>query len=101
MITSFRRLYSFISWCLLLFFIGYHPLNAQSSIPQKKWNFLTDLYLMFPNIDGETGIGESLIIPVDASPGDVFSHLQMGEEPQEFIFDVNEFDPEVRFGFNL
>jgi hypothetical protein len=44
----------------------------------KKWNFLTDIYLMFPYMDGETGIGENLILPVDATPGDIFSKLQMG-----------------------
>jgi hypothetical protein len=24
-----------------------------------------------------------------------------GEEPKEFIFDVKEFGPEIRFGFNF
>jgi hypothetical protein len=24
-----------------------------------------------------------------------------GEEPEEFLFDVNEFGPEIRFGFNF
>ena len=78
MIHSFIKIFYSISGSLLLLFIGYHPLTAQSSIPEKKWNFLTDVYLMFPNINGETGIGESLILPVDANPGDVFSKLQMG-----------------------
>ena len=36
------------------------------------------MYLMFPYMDGETGIGESLILPVEANPGDIFSSLQMG-----------------------
>jgi hypothetical protein len=78
MIHSSRKLFSSLLWSFVLLFIGYHSVTAQTSIPEKKWNFLTDVYLMFPNIDGETGIGESLILPVDASPGDVFSHLKMG-----------------------
>ena len=78
MIHSSGKLFLSATCSLLLLFTGIHPLAAQSSIPEKKWNFLTDVYLMFPNIDGETGIGESLILPVDASPGDVFSHLKMG-----------------------
>jgi hypothetical protein len=78
MIHPFRKLFYSIFWSLLLSFILFHPLNAQSSVTDKKWNFLTDVYLMFPNINGETGIGESLIVPVDANPGDVFSNLQMG-----------------------
>jgi hypothetical protein len=78
MINSFKKPFTSLFWSLIFLVIGYQPLAAQSSNPDKKWNFLTDVYLMFPNIDGETGIGESLILPVDASPGDVFSHLQMG-----------------------
>ena len=64
--------------CLLLYFSVFNPISAQTSVPDKKWNFLTDVYLMFPYMDGETGIGESLILPVDANPGDIFSKLQMG-----------------------
>jgi hypothetical protein len=95
------KLRSPLKWCLLLLFFGYHSLEAQSPVTEKKWNFLTDLYLMFPYMAGETGIGESLILPIDASPGDIFSNLQMGEEPKEFLFDVNEIGPEIRFGFNF
>jgi len=73
-----QKLFPSLLWSLLLLFIGYHPLDAQSPNPEKKWNFLADVYLMFPYMDGETGIGESLILPVDANPGDIFSHLQMG-----------------------
>jgi hypothetical protein len=78
MILSFRKPFAFISLSFLLLFIGYQPLTAQSPVPVKKWNFLTDVYLMFPYIDGETGIGESLILPVEANPGDIFSKLKMG-----------------------
>jgi hypothetical protein len=75
---SHKKLISGILWSLMLFFIGYGSLTAQSSAPEKKWNFLTDIYLMFPYMDGETGIDESIILPVNANPGDVFSNLQMG-----------------------
>jgi hypothetical protein len=88
------------------------------------------------NIDGETGIGESLILPIDAALGmysatwrwepcctlklhatagyrftKVFqmslgyrilsTDYMAGEEPGEFLFDVNEYGPEIRFGFNF
>ena len=33
---------------------------------------------MFPNIQGNVGLGSQLTAPVDANPGDVFSHLQFG-----------------------
>jgi hypothetical protein len=63
---------------LLFFFLLFQTHTfAQTETPEKKWHFLTDVYLMFPNIDGETGIGE-LLVPIDASAGDVFSNLKIG-----------------------
>ena len=32
---------------------------------------------MFPYLNGETGIGSALTVPVDANPGDIFSNLKM------------------------
>jgi hypothetical protein len=69
----------------LLFCIGYGQSYAQDTVNVKKWNFLADVYLMFPYMDGETGIdvdsetgiGDNLILPVDANPGDIFSKLKM------------------------
>ena len=51
--------------------------SAQTEVTEKKWNFLTDVYLMFPSMDGETGTGDLLSVPVDANPGDIFSKLKM------------------------
>jgi len=66
-------------WCLLLFLITYSShVKAQDSTKVKKWNYLADVYLMFPYMNGETGIGNNLILPVDANPGDIFSKLKMG-----------------------
>ena len=50
------------------------PAQAQGS----DWHYLVAPYLMFPNMKGETGIGELPLIPVDADPGDVFSNLHFG-----------------------
>jgi hypothetical protein len=50
--------------------------TAQISVNEKKWHFLTDIYLMFPYMDGETGIGNLITVPVDANPGDIFSKLR-------------------------
>ena len=55
----------------------YSPLSAQAGAAEKKWHFLTDVYLMFPYMNGETGKGDLLSVPVDASPGDIFSKLKM------------------------
>ena len=62
---------------ILLLQNGPTPVSAQEA-NQKKWHFLAQPYLMFPYMDGETGIGENLILPVDATAGDIFSNLQMG-----------------------
>jgi hypothetical protein len=63
--------------CLLLCFSELNPISAQTTTPEKKWNFLTDVYLMFPYMDGEAGAGDLLSVPVDANPGDIFSKLKM------------------------
>ncbi len=63
--------------CNLLFYSVNITISAQAEIPEKHWSFLTDVYLMFPYMDGETGVGDLLSVPVDASPGDIFSKLKM------------------------
>ena len=63
--------------CTLLFFSVANTISAQTEPPEKKWNFLADVYLMFPYMDGETGAGDLLSVPVDANPGDIFSKLKM------------------------
>ena len=66
------------SLCLIMFFLTCSSqVSAQDTTKVKKWHFLTDVYLMFPYMDGETGIGNNLILPVDANPGDIFSKLKM------------------------
>ena len=73
-----RFIFTIVISCILLFFSEFNPISAQTATSEKKWSFLTDVYLMFPYMDGETGIGENLILPIDATPGDIFSKLQMG-----------------------
>ena len=53
-------------------------LSAQSPVTEKKWNVLTEIYLLFPYMDGETGVGNRIALPVDASAGDIFSKLKFG-----------------------
>jgi hypothetical protein len=57
--------------------MGPNPIAAQEPVKDKAWNFLADVYVMFPYMDGETGIGNSLTVPIDANPGDIFSKLKM------------------------
>jgi len=64
--------------CFLFFGVIINQASAQTETENKKWNFLAEPYIMFPYMDGETGIGESLLLPVDATAGDIFSKLKMG-----------------------
>jgi len=65
------------SLCLLLWCCNWlSPALAQTPDTVKNWHFLTDIYLMFPYMDGETGIGNLITVPVDANPGDIFSKLK-------------------------
>jgi len=72
-----RSLTAAVICSIMLFFSVFNPVSAQTVAPEKKWNFLTDVYLMFPYMDGETGIGDLLSVPVDANPGDIFSKLKI------------------------
>ncbi len=66
-------------WSIVLFlWVCFNTTSAQTIQPEKKWKLLTEAYLLLPNIDGQTGVGNSLTVPVDASTGDIFSNLKMG-----------------------
>lgn len=42
------------------------------------WHYLVQPYVMFPNMKGETGIGNLPPVGVDEDPSDIFDNLQMG-----------------------
>lgn len=63
---------------LLLFCICTNYVSAQAPVKEKKWNVLTEIYLLFPYMDGETGVGNMIALPVDASAGDIFNKLKFG-----------------------
>ena len=67
-----------VTLCIFLFFCTFiGKVSAQDTTRVKKWNFLADVYLMFPYMDGEAGIGNRITVPVDANPGDILSKLKM------------------------
>ncbi len=49
----------------------------QPATTKKNWNFLAEVYLMFPNMNGKSGLGTLPEVDVDASPGDIFDKLQI------------------------
>jgi len=76
---------------------------------KDKWLF------QFRGDIGGFGVGSDLTWQLHATAGYRFTKLfqmslgyrilstdyRVGEEPTEFLFDVNEFGPEIRFGFNF
>ena len=44
---------------------------------KDKWSFLLEVYLMFPNMSGKSGLGTLPEVEVDADPGDIFDKLQI------------------------
>ena len=71
----FKLCLKYICFSAALWF-SLNIVSAQTSADEKKWHFLTDIYLMFPYMDGETGMGNLITVPVDANPGDIFSKLK-------------------------
>jgi hypothetical protein len=52
------------------------PAQAQEA-DQDRWGLTVAPYFVFPNMSGETGIGD-VAVDVDADPGDIFDKLQFG-----------------------
>lgn len=52
-------------------------ITAQNNTDTDQWEFLAEVYMMFPYMNGETGIGNNVILPVESNPGDIFSNLKM------------------------
>jgi hypothetical protein len=52
------------------------PAHAQDA--DEGWGFLIAPYVMFPNMKGETGVGNLPDVAVDEGPGDIFENLQFG-----------------------
>ena len=75
-INSFLAIKLLPILCLVSFLFQFSAL-AQTEEKGKKFDFLVEPYIMFPNMNGETGLGDVLNIPVNANPGDIFSRLQM------------------------
>ncbi len=53
-------------------------------VPQEQerskfhWHYLAEVYLMFPNINGNIAIANLPSAEVEAGPGDIFGHIKMG-----------------------
>ncbi len=63
---------------LLIISLTYIGSFAQEISQEKKWKFLIEPYVMFPNMTGETGVRDLPSVDVDANVSDIFSRLQFG-----------------------
>jgi len=64
---------------LVLFCILSFKTNAQDATTENpKWHYLAEAYLLFPNMEGTTGLGNLPDLPIDADSGDIFNNLKMG-----------------------
>jgi hypothetical protein len=66
---------------IVLSFFSFFMANAQDSLAiktKKRWSFLAEPYLMFPNMKGTLGVGNLPNVSLDADPDEIFSHLKMG-----------------------
>lgn len=68
------KLRTAIPWLLFAAAANAHAQDA----PDGGWHFLVEPYAMFPNMKGETGIGNLPPVHVDEDPQDIFDNLQMG-----------------------
>ena len=80
-----------LSTLTLMFSTGYaqesdDSIKSDAETPDKHWNYLAEIYLMFPNMSGETTVGVIPPVEVDAGAGDIFGHLEMGAM---FYFEAN------------
>lgn len=64
----------------LLFLIGFGSINTikAQEIVSRNWHYLGEVYLMFPNMSGETAVGNLPPVSVDADVSDIFGNLEMG-----------------------
>lgn len=64
---------------ILFLFLPFLVTRAQDTASvNNKWHFLAEPYLLFPYMNGEAAIGNSLTFPIDASPGDILKKVKMG-----------------------
>jgi hypothetical protein len=68
------------SFCILslLFFPALSTLAQDSAAAKNKWKTLAELYMMFPNMKGNAGLGTLPDAPVDMNAADILNRLQMG-----------------------
>lgn len=58
--------------------MGQNQVDSQTEVPDNKWGFIIEPYILFPNMAGNIGLRNLPEVDVDANPGDIFSKLSFG-----------------------
>lgn len=67
-----------IAFCFYSLSVKGQTTDSEDNTTPKKWNFLGEVYFLFPYMSGDTGIGNLPNVQIDANPGDILSQLSMG-----------------------
>lgn len=69
-----------IKHVLLIAVLSYPALQifAQQFPVKQGWSYYAEPYIMFPNMDGQTALGNLPEMNVDVDPGQIFDNLQFG-----------------------
>lgn len=73
-----RKRFRLVIACVVMLFCFTVTIKAQDTEKIKKWNYLAEMYLMFPSMIGEVGIANLPSVEVDAGAGSIFGNLKMG-----------------------
>ncbi|HKE93949.1 MAG TPA: hypothetical protein VKB34_06565 [Povalibacter sp.] len=65
-----------LAWIVIACAAASGPARAQDAA--AGWHFLAEPYVMFPNMNGDVGLGNLPPAHIDEGPDDIFSNLQMG-----------------------
>ncbi|WP_157243492.1 hypothetical protein [Algoriphagus resistens] len=63
---------------LVSIFCQVNMVTQAQDLSNNQWGFLVEPYLMFPFMNGSTGVGNLPNVSVDASASDIFSNLSVG-----------------------
>lgn len=67
-----------LAFCFISIKVYGQSANSKEDLTDKKWNFLTEAYFLFPTMKGDTGIGDLPDISINAGPSDILGQLSMG-----------------------
>lgn len=75
--TQFSSIKNPITGIFLFIILAANSSFAQDPL-NHQWHYVLEGYMMFPNMSGQTTVGNLPEVDVDASAGDILGHLKIG-----------------------